>query len=161
MSASEQLPAWLTFLHTPFDPADPAPAGATRAAVLRVRDFLARLLADEASGAGVSDTDLARLDRALARAGMSRGIVPTVRGYGWGWRHDPGEVTRRTFPALWSAARLLTGEDRHRLKRCQGCEALFLDQSRNRSRRWCVMEGCGNRHKVRRFRARHHSSRTN
>jgi predicted RNA-binding Zn ribbon-like protein len=154
MTQPEQLPACLGFLHTPFDPAEPEPSTAVRTAVLRVRDFLERLLQDEARGAGASDADLERLDRALARAGMSRGIVPTVRGYGWGWRRDPGEVTRRTFPALWSAGQLLTSDDRHRLKRCDGCGRLFLDRSRNRSRRWCVMEGCGNRDKVRRFRLR-------
>lgn len=154
MTHPEQLPACFVFLHIPFDPADPEPSPAVRAAVLRIRDFLERLLGDEARGVGVSDTDLAQLDRALARAGQSRGIVPTVRGYGWGWRRDPGEVPRRTFPALWSAGQLLTSEDRHRLKRCDGCGQLFLDRSRNRSRRWCVMEGCGNRAKVRRFRQR-------
>lgn len=154
MPLPDQLPACLVFLHTPFDPAEPEPSPAVRAAVLRVREFLERLLEDEARGAGVSDADLNQLDRALARAGQSRGIVPTVRGYGWGWRRDPGEVSRRTFPALWAAGQLLTSEDRHRLKRCDGCGRLFLDRSRNRSRRWCVMEGCGNREKVRRFRQR-------
>lgn len=154
MAAPKQLPSCLAFLHTPFDPAEPEPSPAVRTAVLRVRDFLERLLADEARGAGASDADLERLDRALARAGQSRGIVPTVRGYGWGWRHDPGEVSRRTFPALWSAGQLLTSDDRYRLKQCDGCGRLFLDRSRNRSRRWCAMEGCGNRDKVRRFRQR-------
>jgi predicted RNA-binding Zn ribbon-like protein len=36
---------------------------------------------------------------------------------------------------------------------------LFFDRSRNRSRRWCNMQVCGNRDKVRRFRRRQGSSR--
>ena len=34
------------------------------------------------------------------------------------------------------------------------CQWAFYDQSRNRSRRWCSMEVCGNREKSRAFRAR-------
>jgi predicted RNA-binding Zn ribbon-like protein len=32
------------------------------------------------------------------------------------------------------------------------CAWLFLDTTRNRTRRWCDMKECGNRNKVRRFR---------
>ncbi|HAT18121.1 MAG TPA: hypothetical protein DCS76_10030 [Gemmatimonadetes bacterium] len=35
-----------------------------------------------------------------------------------------------------------------------GCLWLFIDKSRNRSRRWCDMADCGNQAKVRRFRER-------
>lgn len=146
--------AVLEFLHTPLDPADPVAKPRVRVAVLKVRDLLDRILRDEASGAGAGDHDLASLARLLARAGSARGIVPTVSGYGWGWRRDPGEVTRRCFRAVWSVAQLLTSDDRHRLKCCDGCGALFLDRSRNRSRRWCAMELCGNRERVRAFRRR-------
>jgi predicted RNA-binding Zn ribbon-like protein len=45
-----------------------------------------------------------------------------------------------------------------RLKICPAddCRWAFYDTSRNRSRRWCSMEVCGNRQKVRRFRTRTH-----
>ena len=44
-----------------------------------------------------------------------------------------------------------------RLKAClaDDCQWAFYDQSRNRSGVWCDMKVCGNRHKVREFRARH------
>ena len=35
------------------------------------------------------------------------------------------------------------------------CQWAFYDHSRNRSRRWCSMEVCGNREKSKAFRARH------
>lgn len=35
------------------------------------------------------------------------------------------------------------------------CQWAFFDTSRNRSRRWCSMEVCGNRNKVRAYRERH------
>ena len=45
-----------------------------------------------------------------------------------------------------------------RLKICPAddCAWAFYDTSRNRSRRWCSMEVCGNRQKVRAFRSRTH-----
>jgi len=59
---------------------------------------------------------------------------------------------------LWllvdSAASLLTSIDLVSVREChdQSCRWLFLDQSKNHSRRWCSMDLCGNRSKVRRFR---------
>jgi predicted RNA-binding Zn ribbon-like protein len=35
------------------------------------------------------------------------------------------------------------------------CRWLFLDTSRNHTRRWCDMKVCGNRMKARRFHERH------
>jgi predicted RNA-binding Zn ribbon-like protein len=49
---------------------------------------------------------------------------------------------------------LLTGPELGRVKQCPGplgdCGWLFLDTSKNRSRRWCSMEGCGSEAKMRR-----------
>ncbi len=64
---------------------------------------------------------------------------------------------------LWSVARssaeLLISEDLMRVKECpenDGCGWLFVDTSRNHKRRWCDMEGCGNRAKARRHYERIH-----
>jgi predicted RNA-binding Zn ribbon-like protein len=146
--------AALEFVNTDLTPDDAlGPAG--HRAVARFRATLRRLLLDEARGVGAADADLDQLGRVLARIGAARRVVPTVRGYGWGWADDPGPLIRHLFPAAWSAAQLLTGDLRHRLKCCSACEALFLDRSRNASRRWCDMGDCGNRAKVRRWRDRH------
>src|SRR4029077_19161935 len=55
-----------------------------------------------------------------------------------------------------AAVDLLTGEQAPLVGRCadETCGWLFLDTTRNRTRRWCVMKECGNRAKVRRFRGR-------
>jgi predicted RNA-binding Zn ribbon-like protein len=50
-----------------------------------------------------------------------------------------------------AAVELLTHGPLERVKVCGNCRWLFLDQSRNRSRRWCSMETCGTHHKQRRF----------
>jgi predicted RNA-binding Zn ribbon-like protein len=58
-----------------------------------------------------------------------------------------------------SAADLLTSDDMGRLRECGNpeCRWLFLDTSKNHTRRWCDMKICGNRMKARRFKAQHAS----
>jgi predicted RNA-binding Zn ribbon-like protein len=55
---------------------------------------------------------------------------------------------------------LLTGDRLMRVKRCAGCHWLFLDQSKNGSRRWCSMEDCGTAYKMSRYVARRAARRT-
>ena len=57
-------------------------------------------------------------------------------------------------PIAWAALDLFRGGDLDRLKQCppDDCRWLFLDRTKNRSRRWCDMATCGNREKARRSR---------
>jgi predicted RNA-binding Zn ribbon-like protein len=64
------------------------------------------------------------------------------------------------WPVAEAAYRLLVGPDLARLKRCGGCPWLFLDQSKNGSRRWCAMQDCGTHQKVRRYVAKRAAART-
>jgi CGNR zinc finger protein/putative stress-induced transcription regulator len=45
----------------------------------------------------------------------------------------------------------------HRFRMCANpeCLTVFYDRSKNHSARWCSMQACGNRNKVRAFRERH------
>ncbi len=54
-----------------------------------------------------------------------------------------------------TAVDLLTSDAAVRIGRCadETCGWLFVDNTRSRTRRWCDMKSCGNRAKVRRFRA--------
>lgn len=65
-------------------------------------------------------------------------------------------LDRMLWTIAQSATELLTSGDVQRVKACddQECAWLFVDESRNRSRRWCDMRDCGNRAKARRFYAR-------
>ncbi|GAA1569098.1 CGNR zinc finger domain-containing protein [Kribbella sancticallisti] len=55
------------------------------------------------------------------------------------------------WPVAESAYSLLNSPLTSKLKRCAGCPWLFLDQSRNGSRRWCSMELCGTAQKIDRY----------
>lgn len=71
-------------------------------------------------------------------------LVPAVPGVRYG------------LARVLAAAATMPPEDWYRLKVCaaEDCQWVFYDESRNRSRRWCSMEACGNRSKVRSFRQR-------
>ncbi len=71
-----------------------------------------------------------------------------VPGEGFVWDGD------LLAPIAVAAVDLLRGGPLDRLKVCAACPWLFLDTSRNHSRRWCSMSECGARLKMRRYRAR-------
>ena len=54
-------------------------------------------------------------------------------------------------PIGLAALDLLTSPQLSRLKKCAGCPWVFLDQSKNLSRRWCAMSDCGTHEKIRRY----------
>jgi len=101
--------------------------------------------------------DLGLLARAATEATAARRLEPTADGgYAFVWPDDdaPEQIL---WPVALTAADLLTSGDRDRVKECanDSCRWLFLDKSKNRSRKWCDMKECGNRAKARRFQARH------
>jgi predicted RNA-binding Zn ribbon-like protein len=55
-----------------------------------------------------------------------------------------------------AAGRLVVSSRLARVRACAAddCGWWFVDDTRNRSRRWCDMKSCGNREKLRRFRSR-------
>ena len=80
--------------------------------------------------------------------------------FAWSGSHYEIEwKTDQTFDALlWpiiaSAEKLLVSHELRQLKECPGCGWLFLDTSKNQSRRWCSMNTCGARDKMRRYHRR-------
>lgn len=99
---------------------------------------------------------LSRLNSAVAAAESQRAIVPSSDGFSWTWRAGPEDLGWMLGPIALSAAEMLVGLDKRRLKQCAGlhCGWFFLDETRSRTRRWCDMRVCGSRAKTRRFRQR-------
>ncbi len=83
---------------------------------------------------------------ALRRGRLTRGDD----GFDWEWT-DGRDLAKVLWPVVHAATELLTSGSLGRLKLCAGCYWLFLDASRNRSRRWCTMEVCGTHEKARRY----------
>jgi predicted RNA-binding Zn ribbon-like protein len=99
---------------------------------------------------------LATLNHQLAQALPHLQLQTTSAGVIWSWAEPGLAIDQMLWPIARSAAELLTSPDQSRIRECAApdCGWLFLDLSRNRSRRWCDMETCGNRTKARRHYAR-------
>jgi predicted RNA-binding Zn ribbon-like protein len=63
------------------------------------------------------------------------------------------------WPIAHAAVDLLTSAELSHVKHCAGCPWLFLDRSKNASRRWCAMNDCGTHAKIRRYVARRSAAR--
>jgi predicted RNA-binding Zn ribbon-like protein len=132
-----------------------AAAALTRARTLR--EVIYATFTPIAAGGRPDPDALARLHHAHLEA-LTHGRLEPARGaeapvFAWRWDSDAA-LDRALWPVIVAAIDLLRSERLARLKACADCRLLFLDQSRNRSRRWCSMAGCGSRAKMRRYRSR-------
>jgi predicted RNA-binding Zn ribbon-like protein len=64
---------------------------------------------------------------------------------------DTDDLDAIIWTLAHSAFDLLRSPQLRRLKRCVACPWLFLDGSKNSSRRWCTMNICGTDEKIRRY----------
>lgn len=133
-----------------------AAAGKHLERVRSLRETLYRVLTSSIEDRAPARADLAALDAAISDAHAHRGIVFTGGRFAQRW-NDEGSIDRLLWPIAASAESLLLDpESLDRLHRCPGpnCGWVFLDTSRNRSRRWCSMRTCGNLVKAHRHYAR-------
>lgn len=124
-------------------------------AAARLREHLYRGIRALLDAATMPAPSLEVLNVAVATAHSARQLVPAARSsVAWRWR-DPGRLDLPLLAVALSAADLLTRGDLARVRECpgsDGCGWLFLDTSKSGTRRWCSMQVCGNRAKVRRHR---------
>ena len=97
--------------------------------------------------------------RALANARLAPARDGATSAMRWTWP-PPLDLDDPLRPIAHAAIELLTGGPLEHLKICANCRWLFLDKSRNHSRRWCSMQECGTQMKQRRFVERRRASRS-
>ncbi|WP_119305195.1 CGNR zinc finger domain-containing protein [Dongia deserti] len=133
---------------------DRAPSPQALARLRRLRAALIGIFHALAEHRAPREGDLALLNTELAEARAAERIVATKDGYAIG-DSAPAAIDRLRHRIARDAGDLLTG-DLRRIKRCPAhdCHWLFHDDSKNLSRRWCAMDDCGTKDKVRRYRER-------
>lgn len=128
---------------------------------LRVRELVYEVFSDIANRRRPRPVALAGLNSCF-RQGMAQvGIQRVGDRYELGWADRDRSLDRVLWGVTRAAVDLLTSGSFSRVRQCAGenCTWLFLDTSRNGLRRWCDMQACGNRAKVRRFRQRKRTPR--
>jgi len=127
-------------------------AGEALATSIDLREAVYRIFSRRAAGDSAEAQALELLSATIAWAAARLRLEPEGSGFAWTWLQLETSLEAPLAPIAWSAAELMTGTDLSRVRECDGdgCTWLFLDTSRNRSRRWCSMSTCGNRAKARR-----------
>jgi len=126
---------------------------------LDYRELMFRAFAALAEGAEPETEDLQSISDLALEALTHRQLKRADGQYQW---HRQWDRRDALDCILWliaeSAADLLTSAEVKTVRMCEApeCAWLFLDQSRNRTRRWCDMKVCGNRQKARRHYRRTH-----
>ena len=117
---------------------------------LAVRDALVVKVRENMGAPADEDADR-RLNAAAAETGLrprfdDPRLVPTAEGVQGAIGRLVGVAFMAELDGSW-----------HRFRLCADptCTTVFYDRSKNHSARWCSMQTCGNRNKVRAFRERH------
>jgi predicted RNA-binding Zn ribbon-like protein len=121
-------------------------ARAFREALFRIFGTLPRNKAPRAS-------DVAVLNDALGRFPIRLEVRPQGKDFCCTREIAQADDTWLLAPIAWSAADLLASDQMRRVRQCASatCGWLFIDSTKNHSRRWCAMNDCGSHAKARRY----------
>lgn len=124
---------------------------------INLREAIYRIFSCHYASRPIASTDLELFNSIVQDAMAHLKLVPEHGGFQWEWANDSVDIGMILWPVARAASELMTSEQISRVRECEddrGCGYLFIDHSKNRSRRWCSMESCGNRAKARRHYAR-------
>lgn len=136
---------------------DPSAARTALGFVLELREAVYGLIATAAAGRKPTAGDLAVFNRRAGASFSGAHLAPQRDRLAMSFADHAGPSLEAPIlaPITRAAIDLLTSELVQRVRVCgdDACAWLFVDTTRSGTRRWCDMKICGNRNKVRRFRA--------
>jgi predicted RNA-binding Zn ribbon-like protein len=116
-----------------------------------LREAIFRLLLAKLQRSSPDKADLDIFNASFSHIMAQSCIVPGERCFEKSWLPEKRALDRPLWHVVRSAADLLTTEELEDVRICASdtCNWLFLDTSKNHTRRWCDMKSCGNRAKAR------------
>ena len=121
----------------------PQNAGRAYNAAIQFRESIYRIFSRRYAGKPIRDEDLKALNAVVSVAKSHQRLVPYDGKFAWEWKADHDDSNIIVWKIALSAADLLTSDQVSQVRECEddrGCGYLFLDTSKNHSRRWCSME---------------------
>ena len=120
-----------------------------------LREAMAEIFYARLDGHRPSAASLKTLERYFKAARQRQTLLGKESHLEWGWSPTKSETDLPLWALAMSASELMLSESMDRVRACDNpeCRWLFLDTSKNHTRRWCDMKVCGNRMKARRFKA--------
>ena len=124
--------------------------------VKRLRQAMHLLIAAAVSGRQVPDSVLEDINHVLRGGHAYRQLIRNRDGFSLIEESKLSTPLRLLAPVAESAADLLAHGDLAFIRKCENpdCILHMYDTTKNHSRRWCSMSGCGNRNKVQAYRRR-------
>jgi predicted RNA-binding Zn ribbon-like protein len=119
----------------------------------RIRELLYRLFSTAAKGSEPDKKDMETFVSAYGESISHGQFERKDNHFSPTWKLDEA-LDAVLWPVVYSARELLLSEALGHVKECPSCGWLFLDTSKNQSRRWCSMNTCGARDKMRRYHKR-------
>jgi predicted RNA-binding Zn ribbon-like protein len=123
---------------------------------LQLREAFYDAVIDLINGDVVSPISMHLINQWLPKAFSNLEFTQLEYRLALDWKEENFGLESILWPIIRSFADLVTTDECNRIKQCPNCGYLFVDNSKNKSRRWCSMEICGNRVKARRFAKRTH-----
>jgi len=124
---------------------------------VQVREAIYRVFSHRYMGEPIPEGDLALLNSVISQALAHLRLTSTGGQIQWDWAPEISGVNLILWPVARAMADLLTSGEASKVRVCEddrGCGYLFIDETKNHSRRWCSMDSCGNRAKARRHYSR-------
>jgi predicted RNA-binding Zn ribbon-like protein len=117
------------------------------------REHLAAVTYALVDGLEIPKASLSVLDASIRQATAHRRLVSEDTRLTWRWSGITHDLASPLWLLAQATADLLLSENASRIRSCAAvtCRWLFLDASKNHTRRWCNMKVCGNRMKARRY----------
>ena len=124
--------------------------------VKTLREALAVVAYAQLNRKEIPEPGLETLEVFFKQAADQRRLTCEEGNLTWGWKGLSRQIAAPLWLLAQAAADLLVSEQALHLRACSSdtCRWLFLDTSKNHTRRWCDMKVCGNRMKARKFQAR-------
>ena len=121
-----------------------------------LREALRQIFQRAVRAGKVAPSDVETLNRLLERFPAAGRIERSNGDWTLSWESQASGAEKIFYAIVKSAAELVATARWRTVRECASdtCTWMFLDTSKNHSRRWCEMARCGNRDKVHRFRAR-------
>jgi predicted RNA-binding Zn ribbon-like protein len=120
---------------------------------INLRESVYQIFSAIASHQEPNAPDMQILSQAMSSFSSKTELAWTSNKATWQWVDEEDNLEKIVWQVMQSCVDLLISDQLNRVRECEAgsCGWLFIDHSKNGSRRWCDMKVCGNREKAKRF----------
>jgi predicted RNA-binding Zn ribbon-like protein len=109
----------------------------------KLRALLYRIFYPLSAGKKIEKPDLEAFNMILSKCLSHLRLKAKGNGFSQSWQFMPGQSMIIFASVIYSAYELLLSDRLKKIKECSNCGWLFLDTTKNGTRRWCSMSTCG------------------